>query len=995
MADASHLERMGRELKCPICLSLLNSAVSLTCNHVFCDSCIQKSMKAASECPVCRVPYRRREVRPATHMDNMVSIYKSMEVASGVNIFVTQHAASTKLSDKDNQTGVNLSDAQDNGHTELEAFDSANQNQTQRKGKRLKSASITTKRPSASNSMKPSFPAKKRVQVPPYTTLDTQIDPQKLEGRTGEIDRNQPKNCHVLQKDVPYTCAKGESMFSPFFWLREEDDLEKSSQQTDDNQIMYTPPDAPCFSDIKDSDDDVPHSKSPERGTCVESDGADFVDSEMFDWTQRPCSPELCSSPLAVEVEDSVEQNGAASEKTKCPKTILNRRSQGKKRTVSKIYEDKVGMGMSSKKVLNATSPRKSKRVKKAMYDLTAVDIEPDMLNCQDMQGVNKDDQLLSKGKSRKSKKVLSESGNQEKNNLSDGTEPIANGQKPAFANASASENPKNNSEGISKLKKSCKSSKSTKKAHALPQKSGTKQQSGKSVTGKGYMDAEEDNGTLNYESHTKLLPLENDKEVSDSGTKRTYKASSKIMPKSVKKVKFSVEGMSKGNCSGQPLSANNDYTAKGQTCHDIQGATDQFGVKVSAKRDKSVSSLNGGVLLKCNTTSPSNISCAFCQSSEESEASGIMVEYLNGKLVKDNQNARTNGIYVHKNCTEWAPNVYFEEDNVINLETELSRSRKIKCSCCGVNGAALGCYEKSCRRSFHVPCAKLMPQCRWDNENFVMLCPIHAGSQLPNEMPQSKSGQKRKSADERKSSTHQTKATDERKSGSSLKWKSEKKFKNLVLCCSALTNTEKEIVTEFENSSGVMILKSWNSTVTHVIASTDEHGASRRTLKFLMGILEGKWILSVHWIKACMEAGELVDEQPYEISVDIHGIRDGPNLGRLRLLNKQPKLFDGYEFFFTGDFAPSYKGYIHDLVVAAGGKVLNRKPVSGCSATTVIVYSLEITDQSKPSSNGTSDLNKRRAHAEALATSAGAAVATNTWILNSIAGHKLQNFRE
>lgn len=38
------------------------------------------------------------EVRPAPHMDNLVSIYKSMEIASGVNIFVTQNATSTKLS---------------------------------------------------------------------------------------------------------------------------------------------------------------------------------------------------------------------------------------------------------------------------------------------------------------------------------------------------------------------------------------------------------------------------------------------------------------------------------------------------------------------------------------------------------------------------------------------------------------------------------------------------------------------------------------------------------------------------------------------------------------------------------------------------------------------------------------------------------------------------------------------------------------------------------
>lgn len=53
--------------------------------------------------------------------------------------------------------------------------------------------------------------------------------------------------------------------------------------------------------------------------------------------------------------------------------------------------------------------------------------------------------------------------------------------------------------------------------------------------------------------------------------------------------------------------------------------------------------------------------------------------------------------------------------------------------------------------------------------------------------------------------------------------------------------------VTEFEKLSGVTILKNWDSSVTHVIASTNENGECRRTLKFLMGVLEGKWILSVH----------------------------------------------------------------------------------------------------------------------------------------------------
>lgn len=41
------------------------------------------------------------EIRPAPHMDNLVSIYKSMEGASGVSMFVTQNVPVTKLSGND------------------------------------------------------------------------------------------------------------------------------------------------------------------------------------------------------------------------------------------------------------------------------------------------------------------------------------------------------------------------------------------------------------------------------------------------------------------------------------------------------------------------------------------------------------------------------------------------------------------------------------------------------------------------------------------------------------------------------------------------------------------------------------------------------------------------------------------------------------------------------------------------------------------------------
>lgn len=60
-------------------------------------------------------------------------------------------------------------------------------------------------------------------------------------------------------------------------------------------------------------------------------------------------------------------------------------------------------------------------------------------------------------------------------------------------------------------------------------------------------------------------------------------------------------------------------------------------------------------------------------------------------------------------------PQVYYEGDTIKNLDTELARAAKLKCSSCGVKGAALGCYVTSCRRSYHVPCAFEIQDCRWD----------------------------------------------------------------------------------------------------------------------------------------------------------------------------------------------------------------------------------------------------------------------------------------
>lgn len=116
----------------------------------------------------------------------------------------------------------------------------------------------------------------------------------------------------------------------------------------------------------------------------------------------------------------------------------------------------------------------------------------------------------------------------------------------------------------------------------------------------------------------------------------------------------------------------------------------------------------------------------------------------------------------------------------------------------------------------------------------------------------------------------------------------------------------------------------------------------------------------------------------------------------------QKPKLFCGYKFYFMGEFVPSYKGYLYDLVFAAGGIVLNRKPISEnqenfsseCSAsTTFIVYSVEQPEKCRASKRD-SILNRRSCNAEALATSTRAVAVSNSWILNSIAGCVMQCYK-
>lgn len=49
-----------------------------------------------------------------------------------------------------------------------------------------------------------------------------------------------------------------------------------------------------------------------------------------------------------------------------------------------------------------------------------------------------------------------------------------------------------------------------------------------------------------------------------------------------------------------------------------------------------------------------------------------------------------------------------------------------------------------------------------------------------------------------------------------------------------------------YASKVGATVTKFWTSNVTHVIAATDANGACSRTLKVLMAILNGRWVLKM-----------------------------------------------------------------------------------------------------------------------------------------------------
>ncbi|GAN02217.1 hypothetical protein MAM1_0018d01658 [Mucor ambiguus] len=143
---------------------------------------------------------------------------------------------------------------------------------------------------------------------------------------------------------------------------------------------------------------------------------------------------------------------------------------------------------------------------------------------------------------------------------------------------------------------------------------------------------------------------------------------------------------------------------------------------------------------------------------------------------------------------------------------------------------------------------------------------------------------------------------------------------------------------------------------VTHVITSVDRKHLCKRTLKYLQGVLQGKWIVDPQWVIDSTKSKKWLEEDKYEVQGDhLTGKTHAPKLARK---SQQEPLFQNMKFYLCGDFNGKHnKNDMLILCKAGGAKILSRKP-SGHAASKkqalnpkepIVIYSADQQKKKRP----------------------------------------------
>ena len=66
--------------ECAICLDTLKNARTLKCKHVFCTSCVERTLKYDNRCPVCKEKFRGINPKEKCRFRDFIKVYQAIKV---------------------------------------------------------------------------------------------------------------------------------------------------------------------------------------------------------------------------------------------------------------------------------------------------------------------------------------------------------------------------------------------------------------------------------------------------------------------------------------------------------------------------------------------------------------------------------------------------------------------------------------------------------------------------------------------------------------------------------------------------------------------------------------------------------------------------------------------------------------------------------------------------------------------------------------------------
>ncbi|XP_076439519.1 BRCA1-associated RING domain protein 1-like [Babylonia areolata] len=154
--------------------------------------------------------------------------------------------------------------------------------------------------------------------------------------------------------------------------------------------------------------------------------------------------------------------------------------------------------------------------------------------------------------------------------------------------------------------------------------------------------------------------------------------------------------------------------------------------------------------------------------------------------------------------------------------------------------------------------------------------------------------------------------------------------FRPLCFLGTALSRDQRGLLQKCATKLHAKVVEDYCPEVTHVVSSVNADGQCPRTLKYLHAILGGKWIVSIDWVSVCLEYGQKVSEEPFEVpGSSTHPNSAAPSKARVNRKLQLPGLFDGCQIYLHGSFTrlPPSRAELSELLHLGGARLLTREP--------------------------------------------------------------------